>query len=99
MNEYLFIYLFIKNHHIHCMYSIENLGTLVIKKCIQYNAEGYKGLALIYTLLINKQHAKRLKLANSLTETVRQWKISRAHIHIIENKLVYTEKVCKISQS
>ena len=41
------------------MYSIENLGTLVIKKCIQYNAEGYKGLALIYTLLKKYQSRKK----------------------------------------
>ena len=34
--------------------------------------KGYKGLALTCTLFINKQHVKRLKLANSLTETVRQ---------------------------
>ena len=66
------------------------------KKMHTMNAEGYKGLALTYTLFINQQHVTRLKLANSLTETVRQWKISRAHIHIIENKFVYTEKVCII---
>ena len=89
----LFIYLFYENSP-HLLYVQHWKFTLVIRKCIQYNAEGYKGLALTYTLLINKQHVKRLKLANSLTETVRQWKISRAHIHIIENKFVYTEKVC-----
>ena len=100
----IYLFIFIYKTLPHSLYVQQWKFALVIRKCIQCNAEGYKGLALTYALLINEQHVKHLKLASSLTKTVRQWKISHAHIHIIENINLYIQKkgcmiVSKISQS